>query len=165
MKKATSARHLPESKRHWPWFLFFTITAIAVLPLLPHPYSEPEVLVGSVGGIWALAFYRQSQHAENARFLMELLKTFNERYDGMNDGLQNAIRSPKAFTDADKDLFIDYVNLCAEEWLFWKDGYIYDAVWNAWENGMRQYAKDPRVKELWLLERESNSYYGFELPS
>jgi hypothetical protein len=29
---------------------------------------------------------------------------------------------------------------------------------------MRQYAGDPRVQALWREERESNSYYGFELP-
>lgn len=95
---------------------------------------------------------------------MELLQAFNERYDGLNDKLQAAIRTPHAFTDAEKDLFIDYFNLCAEEWLFWKDGYIYDAVWYAWENGMRQFSRDARVNELWLMERQSNSYYGFELP-
>jgi hypothetical protein len=164
MKTAKPVRHLPESKRHWPLFLFLTITAIALLPLLPHPYSEAEVLVGAVGGIWALAFYHQSQHAENARFFMDLLKAFNERYDGMNDRLQDAIRTPNAFTNVQNDMFIDYFNLCAEEWLFWKDGYVYDAVWNAWANGMRQYARDSRVQKLWREERESNSYYGFELP-
>jgi hypothetical protein len=60
---------------------------------------------------------------------------------------------------------VDYFNLCAEEWLFWRAGYIYDPVWVAWENGMKQFAKDPRVKELWLRERATNSYYGFEFPS
>jgi hypothetical protein len=46
----------------------------------------------------------------------------------MNDRLQGAIRRPDAFTNAENDLFIDYFNLCAEEWLFWKGGYVYHAV-------------------------------------
>jgi hypothetical protein len=87
----------------------------------------------AASGHWRFTINRSTP--KNARFFMDLLKTFNERYDGMNDSLQEAIRRPDAFTNVENNLFIDYFNLCAEEWLFSKDGYIHDAVWNAWENG------------------------------
>ena len=149
------------------WLIFFagTIVLILVLPLLPLPYRSSEVLIAAVGGLWALAFYLHQRHAEDARFMKELLTEFNGRYDQLNAELQSALWSKEEFGKETKLKFIDYFNLCAEEWLFWKSGYIYDPVWSAWENGMKQYGKDERVRNLWLNERGSNSYYGFEFPT
>jgi len=59
---------------------------------------------------------------------------------------------------------MDYFNLCAEEWLLYKAGYIYEPVWQAWVNGMRQFGGDSKVKDLWRKERATGSYYGFEFP-
>jgi len=123
------------------------------------------VLFSAIAGLWALAYYLHSRHADDAKFMRELLTQFNVRYNDMNEGLQKAVWSQETFTEEAKLQFIDYFNLCAEEWLFRKAGYIYDPVWNAWENGMKQYSKDFRVRELWAEERCSNSYYGFELPA
>jgi hypothetical protein len=161
---ASNPKFFPKQNEHWARYLLATIVLVTILPLLPHPYADPQILVGSVGGLWAFAFYMQTQHAENARFLKELLEKFNQRYDEMNDVLQSAIRSKNGFTESERDLFIDYFNLCSEEWLFWQAGYVYDPVWHSWENGMRQYGKDPRVQELWATERQTNSYYRFEFP-
>ena len=83
----------------------------------------------------------------------------------LNEDLQKALWHEEEFHERVRLRFIDYFNLCAEEWLFWKAGYIYDPVWTARENGMKQYGKDRRVKELWKRERESDSYYGFEFPN
>ena len=96
--------------------------------------------------------------------MKELLTDFNNRYNELNEALQKALWLQEPFSDETKLKFIDYFNLCAEEWLFRRAGYVYDPVWEAWENGMKQYSKDFRVRELWMQERNSNSYYGFELP-
>src|SRR5438876_12128468 len=94
----------------------------------------------------------------------ELLTDFNQRYDNLGTDLQRAMEIDGAF-DLDAQLrFVKYFNLCAEEWLFWRAGYIYDPVWRAWETGMKQYAPDPRVIALWKKERATDSYYGFECP-
>ncbi len=122
------------------------------------------MLTSCVGGIWAIAFYLQQRHAENARFIKELMTDFNARYDRMNGELQTSLWTSAEFRNEQKLMFIDYFNLCAEEWLFWQKGYVDKFVWNAWRNGMHQYAKDPRVKKLWMEELATNSYYGFELP-
>ncbi len=104
------------------------------------------------------------RHAEDAKFVKELLTDFNQRYDSLGTDLQRAMQIDGAF-DVDAQLrFVKYFNLCAEEWLFWRAGYIYDPVWRAWENGMKQYAPDPRVIALWKKERATDSYYGFEFP-
>jgi hypothetical protein len=149
----------------WPWFVAVTVLLIALFPVMPKPYGESGVLLTSVGGLWALAFYLHGRHAEDARFMKELLTDFNARYNQLNGDLQSAIWRDGPFTEQAKLKFIDYFNLCAEEWIFRKAGYIFDPVWTAWENGMKQYGKDQRVNNLWLIERAGNSYYGFEFPT
>lgn len=149
----------------WPWFVVATTILIMLVPILPMPYRDGGVLLTSVGGLWALAFYLHGRHADDAKFMKELLTEFNERYNRINGDLQSALWREGPFTEQAKLKFIDYFNLCAEEWLFRKTGYIYDPVWNSWQNGMKQYGKDQRVKDLWLSERGSDSYYGFEFPT
>ncbi len=136
----------------------------ALLPALPNPYGGSEVLIAAVGGLWALAFYRHQRHAEDAAFLKDLMEDFNTRYNEMNDELQSTLRKSGEFQEAQELRFIDYFNLCAEEWVFKEMGYVPPRIWEAWENGMRQYGRDGRVARLWEKERASTSYYGFEFP-
>ena len=65
-------------------------------------------------------------------------------------------------TNDEKQLLVDYFNLCGEEHQIWKQGFVYPEVWRAWENGMRQYVSDPRIRAFWEKERSTNSYYGLE---
>ena len=132
----------------WPWFVGASVFVGAVYAIAPASYRSGSVLLSAVGSLWALAFYVHGRHAEDAKFVKELLTDFNERYDNLANDLQRAVWMDAPF-DADLKLrFIKYFNLCAEEWLFWRAGYIYDPVWKAWENGMKQYAGDGRVVAL-----------------
>jgi hypothetical protein len=134
---------------------------LIVYLIVPPAHRSSSVLLTVIGGIGALAFYLHRRHAEDARLVKELLTEFNERYDKLNNDLQLACWRDAQFEEETKLLFIKYFNLCAEEWLFWRAGYIYDPVWEAWKNGMKQYSKDARVITLWDKEAESDSYYGF----
>ena len=89
---------------------------------------------------------------------------FNRRYDEKNNGLFEALRTKEAFNSKQEYIFIDYFNLCAEEYLFYDAGYIDKRVWNAWYNGMKQFGQDQRIIELWKEEIQTDSYYGFEFP-
>ena len=55
-----------------------------------------------------------------------------------------------------------YFNLCAEEFLFYRLGYIDPAAWFAWQNGMRFYLANLRIRHLWEKDVKSNSYYGLQ---
>ena len=99
--------------------------------------------------------------------MKELFQYFNDRYDDKNDELQRITAEDsrdRDLTPPQKLALIDYFNLCDEESVFRDAGYIYDPVWESWENGMRQFSKDPRIAELWEEEQKTNSYYGFKLP-
>lgn len=125
-----------------------------------------EMSVAAAGAVLGLAYFIQQQHLQNARFFKELATEFNARYDTQNGKLLKHIGEDKGkpFTPEQTHDFVDYFNLCAEEWLFYKAGYIYDEVWTAWFNGMRQYGADPRVARLWQQEQQTASYYGLDFP-
>ena len=52
--------------------------------------------------------------------------------------------------------FIDYFNLCAEEWIFREAGYIYDRVWKSWEAGMRHTLKTQEYIHYGKLRAEQD---------
>lgn len=64
-------------------------------------------------------------------------------------------------TDEDTLLLYDYFNLCAEEYFYYKSGYIDIDVWQSWVEGMKYYASNPEIRRIWLSELQSGSYYGF----
>src|SRR5437867_2487328 len=79
-------------------------------------------------------FFLQNGHKEDAKFMKELFEYFNRRYDDQNNDLQSWLQQKGEFTEKEKLGFIDYFNLCAEESVFQKLGYIYDEVWKTWLN-------------------------------
>jgi hypothetical protein len=156
----------PSPLRHrrsiWPWLISLSVCLVAAVHYLP-TYRNGGLLLSAVGSLWALAFYLHGRHGEDAKFAKELMTDFNHRYGELNGDLQLAIWHDVAFPPDAELKFIDYFNVCAEEWLFAQTGYIYDFVWHAWRNGIKRYSADPRVVALWLEEKKTNSYYGFDL--
>jgi hypothetical protein len=159
------ARPLRDRRSVWRWCAAATIILGLVYLVTPSGYRSGIVLVTAIGGLWALAFYLHGQHAADARLVKELLTEFNDRYDKLGTDLQFAVSTRGDFEKETELKFVRYFNLCAEEWLFWRAGYIYDPVWKAWENGMKQYGRDRRVVDLWKNEEKTDSYYGFQFPS
>jgi hypothetical protein len=102
---------------------------------------------------------------ERSRFFCELFNRFNERYNQMNNRLDLIVNGTDIVTPEERGLIVDYFNLCAEEYVFYQRGYIPDDVWVSWRNGMKWYAAKERVLKVWREEKETASYYGFDLGS
>jgi hypothetical protein len=156
------ARPLRDRRIIWLASIAGAVLILVVYLIVPPAHQNSSVLLTVVGGVGALAFYLHRRHAQEARLVKELLADFNERYDKLGTDLQFAVCRNGDFEKETELKFVRYFNLCAEEWLFWRAGYIYDPVWQAWQNGMRQYSKDKRVMSLWDAEAKTNSYYGFD---
>ncbi len=87
-------------------------------------------------------------------------------YIEMNENLNAIVKANKANQDfEDHELFTlyDYFNLCGEEYLFYRRGYIYPEVWRSWVAGMKFYHDDKRIQRLWAKELSSQSYYGLDI--
>jgi hypothetical protein len=117
------------------------------------------------GGACAFAFAVQKQNLEETTLFKELFEKFNTRYDVLNDELNRIYfdKQPadKPFTDDERETLYKYFNLCGEERLYAEKGFICPEVWRAWENGMKFFRQNPRIKRLWDLDLKDNeSYYG-----
>jgi len=126
-------------------------------------------------GIWATIYFsRAGKTREDDKMMKELFKDFNERYDELNDKLY-LIVEPRTDSDAmksilmegfeKKSVIIDYFNLCAEEYFWYKKGRIDEKVWLSWSTGMNYWYNHSsgKIKEVWKEEIEqrngTKSYY------
>ena len=83
-------------------------------------------MLSLLGSIAAFFHFLYGQHNTNTDRFVRLFKEFNARFDQLNDRL-NQIYSQSSELVADpRDLqcFYDYFNLCAEEYLYAKAGYV-----------------------------------------
>lgn len=105
---------------------------------------EKEIFIGFVASIATIYLGVIKYQIENDRFYLELFKNFNGRYNGdINDvfnGFENnTIQLDLDDKDKDKKLIIiDYFNLCAEEYYWYKQNRIPEEVWTAWLFGINK---------------------------
>jgi len=145
------------------WVLAAGAAAMVMCAAIPrlHTREWTIALLGIVGGTGYFLF---QQHLSESKFFAELFEKFNARYDGMSEKLQGLPKSENPLGSTDKLLVIKYFNLCAEEFLFYRAGYIDETVWQAWCRGMAHYGKDSRFADIWKGEGGAELYYGFEFP-
>jgi hypothetical protein len=58
---------------------------------------------------------------------------------------------------------MDYFNLCGEEYLYYRQGFLFPEVWKAWYKGMRYFVANARIAAVWREEKKGDSYYGLPL--
>jgi len=150
---------------HWHWLLLCFLLPVLIILLVNTLYPLSwEMLISLLTLVLGGFYFFNQQNLEKVRFFKELVTEFNRRYDEKNDDLFEALRSKEPFDSKQEYVFVDYFNLCAEEYLFYDAGYIDVRVWKAWCNGMKQFGHDQQVIKLWNQESQTESYYGFEFP-
>ena len=152
--------------RYYGLFALFVLTGICVwFTRSTKSKDEITLLLTVVGGVASGIYFIQKQKLEELLLFKQLFTEFNARYDDLNDAVNNIVMNRnESLTLDEKNTLNDYFNLCGEEFLFFKKGYIYPDVWTAWHNGMSDFLKkDSRVKKYWLEEKETGSYYGLDI--
>ena len=155
------------SSRRWYPALFGAVVIIVdglVIWLAP-PAQAFALLFTGTSVIGGLVYFMYTQHLQETRLFAELFRQFNERYDKLNGPL-NAIllrRTDSMLELSEQQVLYDYFNLCAEEYLYFKSGYIDSEVWASWLRGMLIYLSSKEIQRLWEAELEAGSYYGFKL--
>lgn len=111
---------------HWKAWLCLVVGLIAgaISFVLFAEVRETQVAIAWVGSVWAITYFLHQHELEKNRFFLELFREFNQRYDRMNDHLQTLRGASAVLSAEDRALVIDYFNLCAEEYLFYRMGYI-----------------------------------------
>ena len=111
--------------------------AIAGVALYLTQHIDRDLLYGLLAGAGSFAYFVQKQKLEETTLFRELFERFNERYNGLNEGLSRIVTSKSdTFLTADEEaLLVDYFNLCAEEYLYFRRGFVFPEVWQSWYNG------------------------------
>lgn len=88
--------------------------------------SEPKLLATGIGGVAGFTYFLYRQHLDDTKLFKELFAEFNARYDTVNDDINAILSGPTdgALSAREKDRLFSYFNLCAEEYFFYKAGYI-----------------------------------------
>jgi hypothetical protein len=144
-------------------FLIFSTTVIAAC-LRFATSQRPELLISALGGVAGFTYFLYRRHLDETKLFKKLFAEFNHRYNDLNKGLNMILFGPRegSLSTEERDLLFIYFNLCAEEYFFYRAGYIDDRVWESWDRGMKVFFEHPRIKELWEQDCEADSYYGFQ---
>jgi hypothetical protein len=145
--------------RNFPW-VAITVTAAAIaLTFFLNFEDKVAVLGGVAAGVLGFCYFIQQQRLAETQLFVELFTRFNARYDQLNDSLAG-ISAGSTLGVGDRQVVVDYLNLCAEEYLFFSQGYILPDVWQSWCRGILQYLKQEPFRSVWREEVTSGSYYG-----
>ncbi len=147
---------------HYWWVL--CLLAMTTASLLIYLDKDLSAIAAIVGTLISVIYFIQKQRLDELQLFRHLFKEFNERYDGLNEDLAKVMQEPSfELSPSEKELLIDYFNLCGEEYFFYQKGYIDPMVWKSWHNGMTYIISTPRIMAIWKTEQKSNSYYGLEI--
>lgn len=126
---------------------------------------QAEMLVPAVAVGMGFVYFIYNQHSQETRFFADLFQKFNAKYDSLNSDLNRiASMGDQSFLSrADQQFLFDYFNLCGEEYLYYKTGFIDAEVWVAWRAGMKYFAGRALIRSLWESELKTGSYYGLTM--
>ncbi len=143
------------------WWLAFAVVVAAIAVVVKSGATDRGSLIATtLGTALSSCYFVQKQKLDELRLFNELFTNFNCRYDTMNAKLEDILAANGTIDAEPKKILVDYFNLCAEEYLFFKEGYIHPKVWQSWCRGMLYYLRNDRIRKIWDEEMISGSYYG-----
>lgn len=149
--------------RNYWWIALLTgITSVTVV-LRAGDASRASIVGSVVAGVLAFCYFAQTQKLQEMSLFKELFTEFNRRYDDLNDQLIEIATIARVPDSSGRQVIVDYFNLCAEEYLWFSEGYIHREVWRSWCAGMMWYFDREPFRTVWTEERATNSYYGLSL--
>jgi hypothetical protein len=133
----------------------------------------PSSIIGICGLIITVILTHRTQKLQNDKLFKELFAEFTKRYDTLNGRLYDFQRVSAKIQKDGFDMLdeehrnyhvlyqsvMDFFNLCAEEYYWYKKGRIEEMVWKSWYFGMNYwYQEVPEIRKLWDLEMK-NPYW------
>lgn len=126
-----------------------------------------EVSITILGAGISISIGLRQYRIENDKMFKELFVFYNDKYDtNFNNRLNLIVKEYEnnaeyQLPEVEKPLIIDYLNMCAEQYLWFTKGRIDSVVWKSWERGIRFYLEKKPIKEFMMTESsQKDSYYG-----
>lgn len=141
----------------------FLLSGLAAIIFAYKIAGDGKVLLTICGTIITANLTYIKYKLDHDRMFKELFESFNKRYDErFNDRFNILIKDPQKYApQEDRLLIIDYLNFCAEEFLWKKKGRIDSDVWQSWKAGMISIISKKPFNQIYEEERENKaSYYG-----
>ena len=143
---------------------FITIVSGIIFYLID---KKPEIPIAIFATGISISFGFRQYKIEDDKIFKELFMMFNEKYDKKFNNYLNKIerkyRKDSNYVLSEKEItiIIDYLNFCAEEYLWYSKGRIDESVGSSWEKGMKYYLKiDPIKRIVETQNSQKDSYYG-----
>lgn len=127
---------------------------------------DDKIFLGLLGTVATLYFGSIKYRIENDKLFKELFREFNSRYDIRFNDLINELKydNGRELNNAERNLIIDYLNLCSEEYLWRSKSRIPKKVWSSWKAGIKENLKIKQVEMIFNEEISSSngkkSFYG-----
>ncbi|MBC7557132.1 MAG: hypothetical protein H7195_09260 [Chryseobacterium sp.] len=129
--------------------------------------KKPEIPIAIFATGISISFGFRQYKIENDKMFKELFLMFNEKYDRKFNDRLNKIdektieNSEYELSWKESQLVIDYLNLCAEKYLWYTKDRIDEVAWLSWEKGMKYYLEiNPIKKCVQKQKNQKDSYYG-----
>ena len=149
--------------RHYASIALFC-TAVGIGAVLVFATVDRMLLIGSIiAAVLGFCYFVQQQKLAETALFKDLFTDFNRRYDALNDRLAQIATSGAELDPSGRQVIVDYFNLCAEEYLFFSEGYIHRVAWQSWCAGMLWYLDREPFRSVWNDENATNSYYGLSV--
>jgi len=127
---------------------------------------DDKIFLGLIGTVATLYFGSIKYRIENDKLFKELFQEFNSRYDNRFNDLINELKydNGRELNKKERNLIIDYLNLCSEEYLWRSKNRIPKNVWDSWKAGIKENLDIKQVRDIYENEISSingrNSFYG-----
>lgn len=142
------------------WFVVFLFTSLVVLSINV-PKVSYGALITSSAGIATIYYGLIKYWMDEDLMFKSFFEVFNKRFEDINKDL-NAIMEGQKPQNKFEKVVQDYLNLCAEEFYWFKKGRIPKKVWDSWLNGIHYYLRSKEIKEYFKDQANwDESYYGF----
>jgi hypothetical protein len=147
-----------------PILLFLFVVSILWFIYSARERQDLNILLAIFGGLISSFYFIQKHQLEELVLFKDLFKYFNEKYDALNNDLNQITLgdTDEPLKKKEVDTLYKYFNLCSEEYLYYTKGYIYKEVWKAWCSGIEYFLEHKRIGDKWAEEEKVNasSYYN-----
>ena len=150
------------------FFAYYWYILVSMLILILWLFIKKNESLASIatmsGVILSIGYFVQKQKIEELRIFMEVFKECNSRYEALRKSIiEITKKSPIDLTEYERETVVSYLNLCGEEYLYFKQGYIEPSVWSAWHKGMKSVVSAKSISSIWEQEKKTGSYYDLPL--
>lgn len=141
---------------------FAILFAFVIFFLLTLPSSKYVPIIAVASGLITLYMGLIKYWVDTDSIFKSLFESFNLRFDNLNENLNRIIEGKDTKRKIKTEVIQDYLNLCAEEYFWYRKGRIPKTVWNSWLQGIDYYVENDDIKALFTDQlNQKDSYYGF----